>query len=232
MLHLTRMLGALVVVLLMVGAPMTNAKAQTATAVLVVTYLDIAPDNMAKAKPLLQLYRDASVKSTGSAGAELFQEIGRPGRIVVRETWADQKAFEAHGKSQAATALATGLKPLELAPPDQRIHLDFASGAGSAKAASGAVHVFSHVDVPPPRQGDLEPMLRAVQAASVKAATSVRFDVLQQSSRKNHFTVVETWSSRKALDAQALAPAQRDFRDKLGPMLGALYDQRLYRALR
>lgn len=232
MLHFTRALFAVFVTFLLIGAPMTDANAQGAAAVHVVTYLDLAPESVAKAKPLLQLYRDASAKSSGSAGVDIFQEIGRPGRIVVRETWADQKAFEAQGKSAASSALTSGLKSFELAPPDQRVHLDFASGAGPAKAASGAVHVFTHVDVPPPRQGDLEPMLKSVQAASVKAATSIRFDVLQQSSRKNHFTVVETWSNRKALDAQALAPAQRDFRNKLGPMLGALYDQRLYRALK
>jgi quinol monooxygenase YgiN len=230
--HLMRALLAVLATSLMTGTLMTSANAQSASAVHVVTYLDIAPDSVAKAKPLLQLYRDAAGKSNGSEGIDVFQEIGRPGRIVVREAWADQKAFEAHGKSQAATVLAGGLKPFEVAPADQRVHIDFTSGAGPARAASGAVHVFSHVDVPPPRQGDLEPMLKAVQAASIKEATSVRFDVLQQASRKNHFTVVEAWSSRKALEAQAMAPAQRAFRDKLGPMLGALYDQRLYRAIR
>lgn len=211
---------------------MTSSSAQTAVAVHVVIYLDIAPGKVGKARPLLQLYTAAAAKEAGSGGVSLLQEIGRPGRIVIRETWVDQMAFEAHGKAQSAVALATCLKPLELAPADQRVHIDFASGSGSAKAGSSAVHVFTHVDVPPPRQSELEPMLRTLQAASIKASSSVLFDVLQQASRKNHFTVVEAWVNRKALDAQAVAPAQRDFRDKLGPMLGALYDQRLYRTLR
>lgn len=231
--HVTRTLLALVVAALLTP----RIAAAQSGAVHVVTYLDIAPAQVAKARPLLQAYRAAVGKAQGSAGVELFQEIGRPGRIVVRETWMDQRAFDVHGKADAATALAAGLKPLALAPPDQRVHLDFASGAGPAKgsqtqAAGRAVHVFSHVDVPPPRQSELEPLLRAVQAESLKAPASVRFDVLQQSSRKNHFTVVEGWADRKALDVQELSTAQRAFRDKLGPMLGALYDQRLYRAMR
>ena len=208
---------------------MTTADAQS---VHVVTYLDLAAGQIAKATPLLRQYQTAGRKAQGNAGVELFQEIGRPGRIVVRETWADQKAFEANGKAAATSALEVGLKPLQTAPADQRVHLDFASGSGPAKSAGATVYVFTHVDVPPPRQGDLEPMLRQIQAASVKTATSVRYDVLQQSSRKNHFTVVEAWTGISTLDAQAMSDAQREYRNKLGAMLGALYDQRLYRVLK
>ena len=231
---MTPMLRALLAFAMVVMLPMISPRAQTATqagAVHVVTYLDIAQGQIGKARLSLLAYREAATKEPGSAGIELLQEIGRPGRIVVRETWADQKAYEAHGKSASASTLEQALKALRIAPADQRIHLDFASGAGPAKSSNRAVHVISHVDVPPPRQAEIEPLLRSVQAASVKAATSVRFDVLQQSTRKNHFTVAESWTSLKAVDAQAIASAQRDFRDKLGPMLGALYDQRLYRPL-
>ena len=230
---LPRLLVIALVTVLVAISPMTPADAQSpSSAVHVVTYLDIAPGQMAKATPLLRQFQADSRKVSGNTSVELYQEIGRPGRIVVRSSWADQKAFAAGGTAAAAAELAAGLKPLQIAPADQRVHLDFASGNGPAKATAAAVHVFTHVDVPPPRQGDLEPMLRQIQAASVKAATSVRYDVLQQSSRKNHFTVVETWTSLKAVDAQAVAAAQREYRDKLGPMLGALYDQRTYKAIR
>lgn len=232
MMPMTRMLVAftLAVVMLSPGAGAQTSPASAA--VHVVTYIDIAPEYFARARPLLLHYRDIAAKSAGSAAISLFQEFSRPGRIVVRETWADQQAFDAHGKSQAATALAAGLKPFELAPPDQRVHLDFGSGAGAAIATGSAIHVFSHVDVPPPRQGDLEPMLKALQAASLKVPTAVRFEVLQQSNRKNHFTVAETWANRNAFEVQAQSSEQRNFRKNLGPMLGALYDQRLYRTLR
>ena len=208
---------------------MTTADAQS---VHVVTYLDLAPAQINKATPLLRQYQAAGRKAHGNTGVELFQEIGRPGRIVVRETWADQKAFETTGKAAASSALESGLKPLQTAPADQRVHLDFASGSGPAKPAGATVYGFTHVDVPPPRQGDLEPMLRQIQAASIKTATSVRYDVLQQSSRKNHFTVVEAWTGLKTLEAQAMSDAQREYRNKLGTMLGALYDQRLYKLLK
>ena len=225
---LRQLLAATLATLFTTIVAMTTADAQS---VHVVTYLDLAPAQITKATPLLRQYQTTGRKAQGNTGVELFQEIGRPGRIVLRETWADQKAFEANGKA-AAAALETALKPLQTAPADQRVHLDFASGSGPAKPAGATVYVFTHVDVPPPRQGDLEPMLRQIQAASVKTATSVRYDVLQQSSRKNHFTVVEAWTGLTTFEAQAMSEVQREYRNKLGSMLGALYDQRLYRLLK
>jgi quinol monooxygenase YgiN len=55
--------------------------------------------------------------------------------------------------------------------------------------------------------------------------------VVQQTSRPNHVTVIEAWKDHKAYDARGSAGSQRSFRDKLGPMLGALYDERIYRAV-
>jgi quinol monooxygenase YgiN len=55
--------------------------------------------------------------------------------------------------------------------------------------------------------------------------------VQQQGNRPNHFTVVEIWADQKAYDAHVMAGHTRQFRDKLGPMSGALYDERLYKAL-
>ena len=60
----------------------------------------------------------------------------------------------------------------------------------------------------------------------------LRFDVLQQDSRPNHFTVVETWRDEVAYDAHMMAEHTREYRRKLTPMAGALYDERLYEALR
>ena len=54
------------------------------------------------------------------------------------------------------------------------------------------------------------------------------FEVWQQNNRLNHFTVVEIWKDQAALDAHNLAAPSREFRDAVGPKLGALYDDRRY----
>ena len=66
---------------------------------------------------------------------------------------------------------------------------------------------------------------------SRKEAGVVRFEVLQQVSRPNHFSVVEIWKDNKAYDAHITAEHTRNFRERLTPMSGALYDERLYKAL-
>jgi hypothetical protein len=42
---------------------------------------------------------------------------------------------------------------------------------------------------------------------------------------------VEVWTDRNAFEKRSTAGPQKAFRDKLGPMLGALYDERLYQNL-
>ena len=100
------------------------------------------------------------------------------------------------------------------------------------RAAAGLIYAVTHVDVIPPRkERRLCALLRQLAADSGKDAGHVRFDVLQQTNRPNHFTVVEVWKDRNAFDAHGMAAHTRQFRDRLAPMSGALYDERLYAVL-
>ena len=94
-----------------------------------------------------------------------------------------------------------------------------------------AVVVLTHVDVPPPFKDTTISLLQQLAEASRKETGNQRFEVQQQASRPNHFTVVEIWADKKAYDSHVMAGHTRQFRDKLGPMSGALYDERLYQPL-
>jgi quinol monooxygenase YgiN len=85
--------------------------------------------------------------------------------------------------------------------------------------------------VPPPRKDECIAALDPLADANRKGDGNMRFEVVQQTNRPNHFTVIEAWKDHKAYDARGSAGSQRSFRDKLGPMLGALYDERIYRAV-
>ena len=61
----------------------------------------------------------------------------------------------------------------------------------AAKSAPGAVFVVTHVDVPPPKKYDCIAALKALVADSRKESGVTRFEVFQQTSRANHFSVVE-----------------------------------------
>jgi quinol monooxygenase YgiN len=44
--------------------------------------------------------------------------------------------------------------------------------------------------------------------------------------------VVEAWSNRGAFDVHQMRKETREFRTKLAPMTGALYDERLFKWLK
>ncbi len=207
------------------------ARAEGAAPVHVATYIEIVAASVKDGAALLTQYRDASRKENGNMRAEVAREIGRPNRFVVLEVWKDQAAFEAHGKSAGTSAFRDRMKTIHGAPHDERVHNTLNVGPSDAAGSKGAIIVVSHVDVPPPRKDECIAALNPLADGSRKGGGSQRFEVVQQTSRPNHFTVVEAWKDKKAYDASRSADAQRQFRDKLGPMLGALYDERLYQTL-
>ena len=111
-----------------------------------------------------------------------------------------------------------------------RIHFCGPTGANAVNAVH-AVVVVTHVDVPPPKKDECIAALKTLVADSRKEGGSVRFEVFQQSNRPNHFSVVEVWKDQRAYDAHITAASTKKFRDQLTPMSGALYDERLYKAI-
>jgi len=194
----------------------------------VVTYVELGPRAKAEGAALLRGWRDAQRRSTGNLRAEVVQSPTRPGQFVIVAAWRNKAAFDAH--AEAAAPFREKLSALRNSPLDDRLHSGLSTGEPGA-ASAGALYVVTHVDVVPPRREETEAALRALAQANRAAEGNLRFDVLQQINRLNHFTVVETWRSRQAYDANSMSAHQREFRDKLAPMAGALYDERLYEAL-
>jgi quinol monooxygenase YgiN len=211
-----------------------HANAQTPPAVegpvYVATYVELVPAGIGEGGALLKQYRDAGRKDAGNLRMELVQEAGRASRFALLAVWADQKAFEAHGKAAHTAQFRDKLKAVNAAPYDERVHSGMSVGAREALRA-GSVVVMTHVDVPGNMKDAVVPLLRELGDASRKELGNLRFEVQQQGNRPNHFTVVESWAEPKAYDTHVSAAHTRQFREKLGPMVGALYDERLYRPI-
>jgi quinol monooxygenase YgiN len=198
--------------------------------VFVETYVEVLPNAVADGTALLRQYREALRGEGGNVRAELVKETGRPTRFVLLSAWSEQSALDAHASNSRAAQLRDKAGALLAAPFDERVHSAFAVGARESLRAN-AVIVASHVDVPPPMREKLEPMLRSLTDESRKESGNLRFEVHQQANRVNHFTVVEGWADQKSYEAHVAAPHARQFRQALGSMLGALYDERLYRPI-
>lgn len=206
-------------------------RAQTMDAVYAVSYVEVAPAAKDAAAAAIRQWSEAARKSPGAVRIEVLQGIYRPNQFVVAAIWKDQKAFDDAAASELTKDIREKLRPHALAPSDNRVHKGFALTASQAAPAPGAIFVVTHVDVPPPQRDACEALLKQLAAASQKEGGVVRFDVYQQTNRPNHFTVLEIWKDQAAADAHAVAAHTKEFRQKLGPMLGALYDDRFLRAM-
>ena len=100
--------------------------------------------------------------------------------------------------------------------------------APSAAAMKDAVYVVSHVDLVPDALNADKSFLQQYVADSRKDPGALRIELLQQSDRGNHFTIVSVWTDKKAFDAHLAAAHTRDFRTKIAAGLGSPFDERLH----
>jgi quinol monooxygenase YgiN len=162
----------------------------------------------------------------------VLQETARPHRFCIIEAWRDEASFQERESAAFAVAWRGKLGQLRNGPPDQRLHQPFAEDSRPWPAGSARLFIVTHVDVPPPRREETEKIVRVEAEASRNDAGNLRYEVFQQNApRTNHFTAVAAWDSLDAFIAHESGARTRQFRESLGPMLGALYDERLYLAL-
>jgi quinol monooxygenase YgiN len=201
------------------------------TAVYVVTYVEVMPASATEAAVLLRQYSQASRTDAGLVDLEVLQQCARPDHFATVAAWQDQTSFEAHGRAAHTRAMREGLETLRSSPYDERLHQGFALGAAPPARVAGAIYAVTHADAIPPAKDDAMVLLKQLAEMSRRDDGSVRFDVLQQRSRLNHFTIVEIWRDQKALETHVLGAHTRQFRERFQPMSGSLYDERLYQAL-
>lgn len=210
-------------------APAPPAVPADVSPLYVVTYVESRANARDETAALLKSYRDASRKTAGNLRSIVVQRPRRPGQFVVVAAWKDKAAWDAHMAAPATKEFRDKLAALRNAPADDRFHN--ALSVGPIEDASGAVYGVTHVDVIPPQKDNALVALKALGEANRAASGNARFEIVQQTNRPNHFTVFEVWRSREAFDANAASAHQREFRDKLAAMSGALYDERLYEIL-
>ena len=228
----------------------------------VVSYIETEPGAAGKAAALIRKQATTSKKEKGNLRFEGLRRVGRPNHFMILETWADPDSREAHAKSGHTVAFRKALQPYLYNPYDERPHVGLVAADPKKVPGGGkkSVYVVTHVDIIPPEQ--FPPCKRQVDESgpcgnamvtklaedSRKHPGMMRFDVLTQTNRPNHMTIVEMWSSAKAQRNHATAADVKSFRDALSgivpgsgvsadplfvlnPLTGSLYDERIYRGL-
>jgi len=194
-------------------------------------YIDVQPSHTSGALELLNGYRERTRSEAGNSSIDVLREISRANRFVVIEAWKDEDSFRAHESSAHVQDFRAALSLIHNSPYDQRVHHEFAVSTPTAATTGEQYCVVTHVDVPPPRKEETEVLLRALADDSRRGEGNIRYDIFQQNApRTNHFTVFAIWKDENAFASYEMAPNTRKFREALGPMLGAPYDERLFRA--
>jgi quinol monooxygenase YgiN len=91
------------------------------------------------------------------------------------------------------------------------------------------LYVVTHVDIGGPAlAAEGAKLLQQFATDSVKDPGSVRFELLREPNRINHFTIVEVWQNKQAFEAHLTLPHTKSFREKIQPLLGSPFDERLH----
>ena len=214
------------------AAPAQGDEASTAY---VVTYFESVPGYTGQVRNLMRDLARASRKEPGHVRMELLQRIGQPDQFVILETWKDKEAYTAHLEAAHTKQFREKLQPLLRGPYDERPHTNLS--VGPAKVALGgdartsAIYGVTHVDIVPKEKDIGVALVKQLSEGGRKDSGNLRFDALTQNSRPNHMTVVEIWADKKSLEEHGITGSKKQFREKLMPMSGSLYDERFYRII-
>lgn len=206
------------------------ARAQT-PATYAVTYIELRASAVPAGRQALQTYAASSHKENGNLRFEAFQETGRPSRFAILEAWNSRDALDRHYHDPSASRVLNRLATMRVAPDDRRIYEGLFASAPDNRSPSGSIYVMTHVDVMPLYKDACAALLKVMRAETLHDHGNIAYNVLRQEHELNHFTVAEIWAGQQDFDAHVGATHSASFRQKLLPMTGALYDERLFTEL-
>ncbi len=192
-----------------------------------VSYIEVKPSSRTQAIASLKGYRESTRRDSDNIRLELFEQADRPGHFCIIETWRTAATYDA--KASTRKQLIDMLEPMRTSGWDTRPYKTLSVASGPAEPTNKSVYVISHVDVAPDPK--VAGMLTTLATASRLEEGNIRFDVLLHTMRSNHFEVIETWQSQRALENHANAAHTKKYRDDIQTALGSPLDERIYRAI-
>lgn len=209
-------------------APVTALDAQGDSTIYVVSYLEAVPASRRQVAGMLEELARAS-RTEGPVRFKALQGTTQPNQFALLEIWEDEAAHQAHAGAEHTRRFREQVGPLLLAPIDDRICVT--TMVGPTREGRGAIYAVTHIDVPGNSRDAALALLRPFADHTRGDPGTLRYDVVHQSNRTNHFTSIAVWTDQKSADESQRAAHTRTFRAGLNPLLGALYDQRWYRPL-
>jgi quinol monooxygenase YgiN len=209
--------GALILLATVAQLMATPLMAQTADTVYVATYLEVRAASTDACAALAAQYVHATHADAGNVAVDALQDIGRPNRFVIVETWRDPASFAEHDRMPHTLEFRAKLRLIHRSPYDQRVGHGFAVDPMPSVAGPKAVYVVTHVDVPGNFRAEAEKLLKPLSEASHMNPGHVRYDIYQQDEpHTNHFTIFAVWQDRRAFEGYGDSQQWREFREAPG----------------
>jgi quinol monooxygenase YgiN len=210
------------------------ARAEDANAnkpVYAVAYVEVLPGKEKQGRRLILDYIADARHAAGVVSIDALAREGYPDQFALLEQWQSQKAKDDYAASASVKDFRSGLAEIEAAALDERIQGPLFVESEKPAALSPIV-VMTHIDVIPTAletaRGRIEQLVDGIRHKNA----NVRYDILVQTNRQNHMTLIEGWKSQADKNAESAAAETVSFRHDLLPMSGSPYDERIYRPLR
>jgi quinol monooxygenase YgiN len=209
-----------------------NARSEEAAGeIYAVAYIEIVPGKEAEARKLILGHVADARRAAGVTAVDALTRDGYPDQFALLEQWQSLKAREDYTSSASAKEFRDALAKIESSGVDERIQGPLFVESGKP-AALPPILVMTHIDVIPTALETARTGIRQLVDGIRHKNANVRFDVLVQTNRPNHMTLIEGWNSPADKNAESAALGTIAFRHDLLPISGSPYDERIYRPLR
>ena len=196
-----------------------------------VAYIEVLPGKEKQASRLILDHLADAKRAAGVVSVEALVRDGYPDQFALIEQWQSQKAKDDYVASASVKDFRTSLAKIESAALDERIQGPLFVES-EKPAALPSIVVMTHIDVIPTALETARGRIKQLVDGNRHKNANVRYDILVQTNRQNHMTLIEGWKSTADKNAESAAAETVSFRRDLLPMSGSPYDERTYRPLR
>jgi quinol monooxygenase YgiN len=211
-----------------------SARAEDANAnkpVYAVAYIEVLPGKEKQARRLILDHVTDAKHAAGVVSVDALTRDGYPDQFALVEQWQSQKAKDDYAAGASVKDFRANLAKIEAAALDERIQGPLFVESDKS-AALPPIVVMTHIDVIPTALETARGRIKQLVDGNRHKNANVRYDILVQTNRQNHMTLIEGWKSQSDKNAESAAAETVSFRHDLLPMSGSPYDERTYRPLR
>lgn len=212
----------------------TPARAEDANAnkpVYAVSYIEVLPGKEKQGRRLVLDHVADAKRAAGVVSVDALVRDGYPDQFALIEQWKSQKAKDDYAASASVKNFRDTLAKIESAALDERIQGPLFVESEKPTALSPVI-VMTHIDVIPPALEKARTRINQLVDGNRHKNGNLRYDILVQTNRQNHMTLIEGWKSAADKNAESASTETVSFRHDLLPLSGSPYDERTYRPLR